>query len=214
MFHVEHAFLETWRRYSKILKQRNAALRRRQHDVLDSIDDVLSETGDRLGLLRKAHSSQVSKRIEDLLKELDSGLEDLRLEYLDGWKGQTLAESLAVDREKDMERGSTGQGPHRADLNLLCDKSPARSILSRGEQKILAAALLFAQVDILSEKGEKPVLLLDDLASEFDQNHFDVVMNRAIERSGQVWLSGTRLHDLGHPHSVFHVEHGLVREVV
>ena len=214
MFHVEHEFLDTWRRFSKILKQRNAALRFRQEDVLDSIDRVFSELGTRLGQLRRMHSNAISEKVQVLLTELGSGLADIRLEYRDGWAKESLAESLAASREGDLDRGSTGSGPHRADIALFHKDVYARSVLSRGEQKLLSAALLLSQADILSKQGEKPVILLDDLASEFDKHHYESVLSKAHESGGQVWVSGTRKHSIGIEHKLFHVEHGAVKEMV
>jgi DNA replication and repair protein RecF len=214
MFHVEHEFLNTWRRFSKILKQRNAALRFRQEEVLDSIDAVFSELGTRLGRFRRLHSDTISEKVQFLLKELDSDLENVRLEYNDGWAKETLAESLAEGREGDLVRGATGSGPHRADIVLFRKDVSARSVLSRGEQKLLSAALLLSQADILSERGEKPIILLDDLASEFDRRHFESVLSRAQKTGGQVWVSGTRNDLIEADHKVFHVEHGEVQEMV
>ena len=214
MFHVEHEFLATWRRFSKILKQRNAALRFRQEDVLESIDAVFSELGNRLGRLRRSHSDEIAERVQGLLTDLGSSLENMRFEYHDGWTRGTLQESLLACREGDLMRGTTGSGPHRADIALFYKDSPARSVLSRGEQKLLSAALLLSQVEILAKMGEKPIILLDDLASEFDQEHFERVLARALECGGQVWVSGTRIHSSEVDHKVFHVEHGQVQEMV
>jgi len=214
MFHVEHEFLDTWRRFSKILKQRNAALRLRQEDVLDSIDAVFSDLGGRLGRLRRSHSDEISERVQGLLTDLGSSLENMRFEYHDGWTRGTLQESLLAGREGDLMRGTTGSGPHRADIAIFCKEATARSVLSRGEQKLLSAALLLSQVEILAKLGEKPIILLDDLASEFDQEHFERVLARALKSGGQVWVSGTRIHRSETDHKVFHVEHGQVQEMV
>ena len=214
MFHVEHEFLDTWRRFSKILKQRNAALRIKQEDVLDSIDEVFSDLGSRLGLLRRSHSDEISKRVQDLMTDLGSNLENMRFEYHNGWTRGSLQESLLAGREGDLLRGTTGSGPHRADIAFFYKEATARSVLSRGEQKLLAAALLLSQVEILAKLGEKPIVLLDDLASEFDQEHFERVLSRALQSGGQVWVSGTRIHRAEVDHKVFHVEHGVVQELV
>ncbi len=111
-------------------------------------------------------------------------------------------------------RGTTGSGPHRADIAIFRGEATARSVLSRGEQKLLAAALLLSQVEILAKQGEKPIILLDDLASEFDQEHSERVLTRALKSGGQVWVSGTRLQRTEAEHKVFHVEHGEVQEMV
>lgn len=214
MFHVEPSFLSTWRRYSKAIKQRNAALRRGQKEILDSLDTVVAEEGETLSALRQQHASSVSERIMPLLEQMSFRLGEIRIEYQAGWTTETLIESLTRNRVRDLERGMTTAGPHRADLQLFCGRPAARAVLSRGEQKMLAAALLMTQAEILAEIGESPLVLLDDLRSEFDREHFERALDRALRIGGQVWLTGTGKPVLEQQHSVFHVEQGVVREMV
>jgi DNA replication and repair protein RecF len=214
VFHVEHEFLTVWRRYSKALKQRNAALRGGETAVLDSIEKVLASEGGRLTELRRAHCDAVAVNIQAMLSELNAGLTNITLEYQQGWSGGELQEILRRNRERDAERGQTLSGPHRADLALVCGPVPARALLSRGEQKTLAAALLLTQAELLAGLGEKPVILLDDLASEFDEGQNSRVLDRAQAIGGQVWVTGTR-QPAGVTHcALFHVEQGRVAKVV
>lgn len=218
MFHVEQEFLEVWRRYSKALKQRNAALRGGksavQGDVLDSMDAILAHHGWDLSELRRRHCEAVARDIEGMLSELGAGLEHVRMTYRQGWSGGELLDALRRSRDRDIDRGQTLSGPHRADLALTCEESPARAVLSRGEQKILAAALLLTQAELLAGRGEKPVILLDDLASEFDERHYSRVLERAVATGAQVWVTGTRQPAAEEASAVFHVEQGAVGKVV
>ncbi len=214
MFHVEQQFLDTWRRFSKALKQRNAALRREQPAVLDSLDRVLAEQGSALSAYRRAHCDAVAAGIEAMLLELRAGLAEVSIEYQQGWTGDNYADALRRNRQRDIERGLTHAGPHRADLLLSCGNSVARAVLSRGEQKMLAAALLLTQAGLLGAGDEPPVMLLDDLASEFDRFHFENVLARALEGGSQVWVTGTREEQPSGASRVFHVEQGKVRAVV
>jgi DNA replication and repair protein RecF len=214
VFHVEQEFLKVWRDFSKILKQRNAALRFRQEEVLDSIDVVFSEVGVQLGLLRRSHCSEIAKKTQFLLQELSSGLEKIRVDYRNGWNRDSLAVSLKESRENDLVRGLTGTGPHRADISLNYRETAAKAVLSRGEQKILAAALLLSQAEILAEHNRVPILLLDDLASEFDEDHYECVLQRALKIGGQVWVSGTRKVVPELDHKMFHVKHGRLQEML
>ena len=214
MFHVEPAFLDTWRSFSKALKQRNAALRCKSTDVLDSIDTVLVHHGEKLDRYRRAHCESISGRIQAMLQELSTGLGDISLDYVPGWSGSNYAEQLRAGRNRDLERGVTLNGPHRADLNLGCGSTAARAVLSRGEQKVLAAALLLSQAELLQRCGRRPVILLDDLGSEFDRRHFQSVLSRALSVGSQVWVTGTRKPSLPQAAALFHVEQGMVREVV
>jgi len=214
MFHVEQEFLSVWRRYSKALKQRNAALRGGQPAVLDAIDRILAGHGSRLTELRRAHSESVGRNIQTMLSALGATLQELSLEYQQGWSGGELHDVLRRNRERDADRGQTLSGPHRADLALVCGSAPARAVLSRGEQKILAAALLLTQAELLASLGEKPVILLDDLASEFDDLHYARVLERALATGAQVWVSGTRKPAATPDCAMFHVEQGRVAKVV
>jgi DNA replication and repair protein RecF len=214
VFHVEHEFLELWRRFSKALKQRNAALRQRQTDVIESIDEIFSPLGERLSQLRAEYSKDIAKETQSIVSDLSAGLSDITLEYRNGWGSGSYRDALLKGQERDLERGATIQGPHRADLVLMKGTVFARAVLSRGEQKILSAALLLAQASFLKLHGEPPIVLLDDLASEFDGLHFKKVLKKFLESHGQVWVTGTRKPDFSGDCSVFHVEHGTVREML
>lgn len=214
VFHVEHDFLDTWSRFSRVLKQRNAALRNRQQDVLESLDSLLAPLGEQLTAYRETIIGRIRLQLDTLMEAMGHGLSGIKLAYDKGWQGESYAASLAMSRERDMERGVTQQGPHRADLTLRAGKNSARAVLSRGEQKTLSAALLLAQATLISKVGERPVILLDDLASEFDTKHVRSVLERSLVLGGQVWVSGTSVPDLPGDHKVFHVEHGVVKEMV
>jgi DNA replication and repair protein RecF len=214
MFHVEHGFLATWRHYSKALKQRNAALRTGQEGLLDSLDAVLAEHGAQLGDLRRRHVRALAGHINAVMEEIGERFGPIELDYQDGWSEESYLAALQKNRRRDLERGQTGKGPHRADLALLAAGQAARVRLSRGEQKALAAALLLTQAEILAANGSRPVLLLDDLVSEFDEKHFADVLERAWASGAQLWLTGTQRPALAHEHRMFHVKQGAVAELV
>ena len=79
-------------------------------------------------------------------------------------------ERLLRSREDDLARGSTSQGPHRDDIQILLNGSDARVYASQGQQRSVVLALKIAELTILTEiTGEKPILLLDDVMSELDE---------------------------------------------
>jgi DNA replication and repair protein RecF len=85
----------------------------------------------------------------------------------------------------------THAGPHRADIQFRVNGKAVRDRFSRGEQKALAACLLLSQARLFAEQGRVPVILLDDLASEFDQDHLDQVISYTSELKAQVFVTGT-----------------------
>lgn len=212
VFHVEPGHLLHWRRYARALKQRNAALRQRNPATVASLDPVLSELGEALHAARADQCGRLFQVLQGTLEALNPGLSAVSLEYQPGWTGGALRAALEEGTERDMERGVTGPGPHRGDIALDCDGNPAREILSRGEQKILATALLLSQAQIMADAGKTPLLLMDDLASEFDAAHLGRVMAFGHQLGAQMWVTGTSLE--AYPEAppegaaVFHVEHG------
>lgn len=214
MFHVERDFLDIYRRYSKILKQRNAALRSKQRGVLESIDEVISNLGVSLTHMREKHLHAVMLQVRKTLEQLNPGLAGVGLDYEKGWKSDSLKKALSVSLESDIIRGATGVGPHRADIVMTLERSHAKSVLSRGEQKMLSAALLLSQAEIFQANGIVPIILMDDLASEFDQDHFENVLQKTRETGCQIWITGTGEYDSRGECTLFHVEHGMVREMV
>ena len=217
VFHVEPRFLDTWRRYDRALRQRNAALRRRETTLLDALDPQLLDAGQALGAQRREQAQHLAERLAALLPRLGPDLPPIVVEYHPGHGGAGFAEDLAAHRKRDLERGQTQVGPHRADLVLKTEPGLARDRLSRGEQKVLAAALLLAQGELLADGGKAPVLLLDDLASELDAGHQARVLGWGLERGWQTWVTGTgcleTLREQAPDHAVFHVEQGQVRGI-
>jgi DNA replication and repair protein RecF len=96
------------------------------------------------------------------------------------------------------------------------ERAPRREHLSRGQEKLCALALVLAQATLYAEVGgERPILCLDDLASELDQHHQEQVLTLARAQGGQVLLTGTELpqalREAACALRLFHVEQGSVR---
>lgn len=214
VFHVEHAYLPLWRRYSRALKQRNAALRQSDTKVVNSIDPVFIDLGEKIHAARKTHFGVLANMLSDVMPVFNRVLAGIHLQYSKGWSGESFSDNVNASLQRDMERGATGPGPHRADLTLTLDGAAAKDRLSRGEQKSLTAALLMAQAKMICASGDMPVLLLDDIASELDEAHLSKVLAAGKELGVQTWITGTEMPAAiaasGLNYTVFHVEQGQV----
>ena len=217
VFHVKHDFLMLWRRYNRVLKQRNAALRQRNAMVVESLDPQFIKLGEQLNLAREHHAGLLEQVLQQHLPVFSQTLEGIELSYRKGWAGDSLADAAQTSSQRDFERGTTGPGPHKADLYLSLDGTPAKERLSRGEQKAMTAAMIMAQAQLICESGEKPILMLDDLSSEFDEAHLGRVLAAGLDLGVQIWLTGTQLAPAikacESNYTVFHVEHGSVSMV-
>ena len=213
VFHVEPGFILHWQNYSRALRQRNAALKTDADPT--PWDGELVRTGEILTASRL-------RLVEALQPFWLSALEDLdavpaSLTFFGGWsREQTLAECLATHLAKDRERGSTTYGPHRFDAVLRLQNHSVREVVSRGQQKLLGAAMALTMSRYLAEAtGDTPALLLDDPAAELDQLHTEHLLRAVGKLGGQLVVTALRPHDtpLGAPDRVFHVEQGGVKRL-
>lgn len=213
VFHVEHAFLALWRRYQRALKQRNSLLRARQSDggLFEPWERELDESAARIDELRRAYLALLKPLLSRTAHALLPELGELSLKYRPGWSEQgTLGEQLAAQRERDLLKGHTTAGPHRADWQIAFEHAPLREHLSRGQEKLTALACLLSQAELFADRrGEWPIVCIDDLASELDGAHQAALIERLRSAEAQVLVSGTDLPpSLGPDALVFHVEQG------
>lgn len=215
LFHVEPSYLESWQRYARLLRQRNAALRTGASSAtLAALEAPMVSAADRINALRSSQvellAVEIAELIETLAFRLPGGI-DLR--YRPGHPpGIDLATALAEQRTSDQERGFTQRGPHRAELVLTCNGHPAAVEMSRGQQKLLAITLLLAQLSLLSRHAKHPpLLLLDDPVSELDQDHLDKLLAWIETGDFQSWVTATVPGREGF--AMFHVEQGEIERV-
>ena len=172
VFHVEPGFVETWVRYTRALRQRNAALKvdPSQAYVWDA---ELARLGELIDESRHRSLKELTPYWQDAVAAL-SGL-PVELHYLRGWSlDHTLLEALTASRTRDEARHLTHAGPHRADVAVRLHGRPAREVLSRGQQKLVAVAMTLAQLRFLQATTDTtPTLLLDDPAAELDGEHLE-----------------------------------------
>ncbi len=218
LFHVEQDYAGLYHNYRRTLQQRNAQLRSLPNPhALAPWDAELEETGEKLHLTRRIHLQRILPRISKLATEM------LRLKvsihYKPGWDETVpLSRALAAELGRDMARGYTGIGPHRADLELRVDGFAAHKTLSRGEAKLACIALWLAQArDHLLQSGRRAVVLIDDLAAELDRENRRWVFATLFELGCQSFVTSVSDglgRDAGASFKGFHVERGKFVEMV
>lgn len=220
LFHVEQRYRECWQRYTRILRQRNAALRSQAPvEQVRVWDTELLEAADEIDGFRRDYFTGLGPFLKEALQWLLPELE-LEWRYLPGWPAHTiLAEVLERSLEKDRSFGHTRYGPHRADFKLLLEGHDVSAHCSRGQQKALTLGFMLAQVKLQHQQAAAMgAFLLDDLTSELDVEHRQRVLNVLRELDTQVFVTAiegetsvaTGMQDARQ----FHVEHGIIQEVV
>lgn len=210
VFHVEPSFIGIWQRYRRALQQRNAALRTGALSVAWAWDDSIAELGASIDQLR---SGTIAKVIPTVLSYAARLLPvEVEIRYLRGWPADLgLREVLERNRSRDAESGTTQSGPHRGDLQIYLDEHRARATASRGQEKLLAAAMTLGQLALVQEvTGYRGVLLIDELAADLDRGNVQRLEELIASTGCQTFATVLDPNLLSPSASarVFHVERG------
>ncbi len=169
-------FAATRKRYRRALSQRNALLKSLKKPHKDQFfvwNLRLSELG---GLIARARADLVmdmQKTFPGLYNEIAKASTKTFIYYssklpTDGYETKLL-KALEQSHESDIARGFTSYGPHRDDFIVSFDGRPASEVASRGEIRTALLAIKIYELGLLEKvRGEKPLLLLDDVFSELD----------------------------------------------
>lgn len=214
-FHVEHGFLDAWRRFRRALKQRNAALRSGASSAV--LDGWNAEFAELAALVDEGRRNALEAAFEGLTEAgADLLGSEVGFEYRAGWnEDQGLLRALEDSVERDRQHGNTQYGPHRADLKLSHDSRRARKLVSRGQQKLLSCAMIIAATETAQTALERPLLLLlDDPGAELDSEALARLMRRVVGLGSQVIATSLDPNTPLFPAAAkaFHVEHGVLQE--
>ena len=209
-FHVEQPYLETWRRYRRALRQRNAALKAPRKDILDTWDAELLVAADPLIDMRQRVLDVAGPVVEAKATELLQASIDVELRS--GWSsGISFEDALRLARDRDVRQGMTTVGPHRADLQLRYDERQAKKLVSRGQQKLLACSMLLGGTAVVQRALARPILLLiDDPAAELDRSSLGR-LTAVVEELGCQVIATSLVPDISLfsvAPRLFHVEQG------
>jgi DNA replication and repair protein RecF len=177
--------------YGRALAQRNEALRRVRAGV--STGEAVAPWSERVSAL----GSELDAARARLAAELEPGFS--RHAALLGLSGATVSyeerglplEELEARLDRDLDRGTTGAGPHLRDVEIRAGERDLRSFGSQGEQRTAVLALLLAEAAVLGDsRGAPPLLLLDDVFSELDAGRRRALL-AALPSDGQTLVTAT-----------------------
>ncbi len=90
-----------------------------------------------------------------------------------------LFESRLEERKpEEIIRAQALVGPHRDDVSFFINNIEAKKFASQGQQRTIVLSLKLAELELIKNKiGENPVLLLDDVLAELDNNRQNYLLN-------------------------------------
>ena len=164
--------------YERAVKQRNSLLKTRAStDALNPWDKQVSELGGELITLRMLALDELKPIFNQVYKDISdtkpaeivykSSIENPSLNQEEN--SEKIMERLVNNRGAELERGLTLTGPHRDDLLLILGDHLVKGYASHGESWSIALSLKLATYNLLKSDGLSPILILDDVFSELDE---------------------------------------------
>ncbi len=210
LIQLEPVYAYILQQYNHVLRQRNAFLKNHVetlyttslHSELALWDAQLTTTGTRV-IRRRDRAIQ---RLADIASawhaSISGSTEILQIKYApnipleDNQPEQVQQAFLAKIQQRtvaELHQGTTLVGPHRDEVELTINQTPARQYGSQGQQRTLVLALKLAELQLIEEVvKEPPLLLLDDVLAELDLSRQNQLLD-AIQDRFQTLITTTHL---------------------
>ncbi len=188
--------------YAYALKQWNNLLHEGRHDTgwLSALEEQIAAGAVAIAAARRDIVSRLGQFLSvvdvDGFPTAEIHLSGVVEEWLDGLAAidveDKYKEKLKASRHLVADGGTVG-GVHTSDFSVLhAQRGMDAALCSTGEQKALLYSIILAQTKAATqEKGQCPILLLDELAAHFDAKRRDALLERLYQLPSQVWMSGT-----------------------
>jgi DNA replication and repair protein RecF len=202
---VGASYLNDLLEYRRVLRQRNRILADGRGSgsipasVLDPWTEALVARGSKIAARRALFVREFIPYVKQAYRSLVASGEEPELRYSPGLSvegseaeiGDRMAEALGERQAEERRRGLTVVGPHRDDLILLLNGTSVQEFASQGQHKSFLLAMKIAEMHYLRERlGEPPILLLDDLFSELDDERSGNIL-RLVGDLGQAIVTAT-----------------------
>ena len=195
--------------YNRVLKQRNTylkqlAIKKKQPDeYLDVLSEMLSELASKIVFHRLDFMKQLEALAIPIHDQLSLGREKFSVSYQatipleDGLTPSQMKEiymnQFKKNQTREADQATTLIGPHRDDLIFYLNEVPVQTYGSQGQQSSTVLSLKLAEIELMKlSTGEYPLLLLDDVLSELDDDR-QTHLIKAIENKVQTFITTTSL---------------------
>lgn len=188
---IDKKYFNALQIYKKVIRQKNKLLKHFEGEdrfaVLDTYNQMLTENGAYIEYKRRFFINCLNELVGDIHSRLTGKNDDIYIDFesqveTDGREYEEIADDYSKMLEevkyREIERRTSVKGVHIDDIAFYLNRRNAKKFCSQGQQRVLLIAVLFAQTEIaLSETGESPIVLLDDVLSELDNERKRFVLD-------------------------------------
>lgn len=203
--------------YYRVLKQRNNVLKQKSKNMISTLDiwdEKLASLGVKINQMRSSAIDKINETI-NIVGDGSFITEKIKLIYTPSVKGDfedkdNFLHQLCSSRERDFEKGITLTGPHRDDFEIFMNDINIKKYGSQGQMRSCVLKLKLSECEIIKEKtGDTPILLLDDILSELDEERRKFFLENINDK--QVIITCTEKENINFDNCyVFRVENGKV----
>lgn len=183
LLQIEPVYAHILQEYNRVLKQRNSLLKQAEEKAIDPAEldlwnQQLINTGTRVIRRRARIIERLAPIAQNWHAKISNLTEKLEIIYNPNVVAkdnesktiqQAFLDRLQLRQVAEQALGNTLVGPHRDDVELTIDRTPAKAYGSQGQQRTLVLALKLAELELIEQiVGEPPLLLLDDVLAELD----------------------------------------------
>lgn len=230
---VYSTYLYHLTQFQKLLSQRNNLLKQwhapgqsAAQAMIDIWDEQLAEYGSKIIRKRQQFITQLQHWAERIHSSITNSGERLKIVYRPSLECDPDAqESVLINqfmiklsqmREQEIRRGTTLVGPHRDDIVFFINDKDAQIYGSQGQQRTVGLSVKLAEIELIHQEiGEYPLLLLDDVLSELDQDRQNQLIT-TFQDKVQTFITTTGVESLKLHHlrdvALYKVENGQVHK--
>lgn len=172
LIQISDSYLDSWKRYHHLLKQRNALLKQgRDESLLEVIEQQMEPRARVLTEQRRSWMQSFEAYFVDSFNTVTDRESDLKLVYRPNVDDDDFLGVWRRQRPSDLTKGHTQSGPHRDRWYLRWHNQDFTITASTGQVRLASLSLKVAQALFLKERANRPmVFLLDDVLLELDRD--------------------------------------------
>lgn len=169
--------------YEKILSFRNNLLKEGADELyISSTNEIFAKVASQLTMYRKSLFKRLESIVSSHYTSISQNQETLKGRYEKSWDEETISDAINKRFKEELVRGRSLVGPHLDKIVFEIDGMNARLYASQGQQRSIVLALKLAEADLIEEiKDQLPVLLLDDVLSELDENRRKSLVGKVLK---------------------------------
>ena len=194
-----NVYLDYLSRYEKVLKERNDLLKADNIDqtLLDVTTELLIKLSGSIISYRQMYVKDINDILNKITRALTGEKGKFELKYYpfvpyDANFQENAKKAFKRAEESDFKHKQTSIGIHREDISISLNGRDIATFGSQGENRIAALALKLSPYFLIEDKDKKPIIVLDDVMSELDNNNQERLI-KFLRKFNQVFITGTKL---------------------